>query len=189
MGVWGNMRAGFALTAAAAAISFSSVAFSADGQKKVDDVAIGAAFISTCVKLAPDDGAIRSAIQADPNWKAVPVPAGFGLQPGSSQALVDTWSQTIDGHDVLLALITDPSGKGLQHNCAFVVRDDRQAMWYFRSVSDNLKQYGMKLRQQNIPHWRFHQGKFGNGQRGEVELRSRSAALPGKDVLHLVIAY
>jgi hypothetical protein len=117
------------------------------------------------------------------------VPAELGLKPKARTATVAAWRQTIDGRDVLLVLIEDQSSKALKHNCAFVIRDERPAMWYFRSVSDHLKQFGMKLNQQDIPHWRFHKGKFANGQRGEVELRSRSAALPGKDVLHLAIAY
>jgi hypothetical protein len=157
--------------------------------KKVDDVAIGAAFIDTCVRLAPDAAAIRAAIEANPQWVKTVVPADFGLKPKAEITRIDGWQRTIEGHEILLVLIDDDNSKGLKHNCAFVLHDERQAMWYFRSVSDPLKQFGMKLKQQDIPHWRFHKGKFANGQPGEVEIRSRSAALPGKDVLHLAIAY
>jgi hypothetical protein len=172
----------------AAAAAFG-IAASAHAAKPTDDVAIGAAFLDTCVRHAPDEAAIRAGIAADSQWSKTEVPPKFGLTPKAASAHVDAWSRTIDGHEVLLVLIDDEQSKGLKHNCAFVIRDERPAMWYFRSVSDHLKDYGMKLNRQNIPHWRFHQGKFANGQRGEVELRSRSAALPGKDVLHLAIAY
>jgi len=162
---------------------------SAAGAKPTDDVAIGAAFIDTCVRQAPDSAAIRASVEANAQWTKTALPADFGLKPKGSPAAINVWRQTIEGREVLLALIESPQSKGLKHNCAFVTRDERPAMWYFRSVSDQLKAFGMKLNQQDMPHWRYHKGKFANGQRGEVELRSRSAALPGKDVLHLVIAY
>lgn len=158
-------------------------------EKPVDDVAVGAAFLKTCVAPAPDHAAIQAGIAADPAWTSIPVPAELTLKPAGAAAVVSTWRQTIDGHEVLLVVTEDSANKSLKHNCAFVIRDTRQAMWYFRSVSDHLKQYGMKLNQQDIPHWRFHKGKFANGQPGQVELRSRSAGLPGKDVLHLAVAY
>jgi hypothetical protein len=161
----------------------------AAGAKKVDDVEIGAAFVETCVRPAPDAAATRAAIEANPQWARTEVPADFGLKPEAGNAHVDGWRRTIGGDEILLVLIDDTQSSGLKHNCAFVFHDERQAMWFFRSASDPLKQFGMKLNQQNIPHWRFHKGKFANGQRGEVELRSRSAALPGKDVIHLAIAY
>ena len=157
--------------------------------KPTDDAAIGAAFIDTCVRKAPDSAAIRAGIEAEPRWVKTQVPAEFGLKPKAKAPVMDAWSQTIDGREVLLVLIAEPQSKGLQNNCAFVVRDERSAMWYFRSVSDHLKEFGMKLNQQDIPHWRYHKGKFANGQKGEVELRSKSAALPGKNILHLAIAY
>jgi len=157
--------------------------------KKVDDVAIGAAFIDTCVRPAPDDAAIRSGIASNPSWISSDVPSDFGLRPKATTSRVEAWRQTIDGHEILLVLITDPDSKGLKHNCAFVFHDERPAMWYFRSVSDPLKGFGLKPNQQDIPHWRFLKGKFANGQPGQVELRSKSAALPGKDVLHLAVAY
>jgi hypothetical protein len=171
------------------AVSLAFIASPVIAAKPVDDAVIGAAFIETCVRPAPDDAALKAAIAGNPKWVSVEVPAELGLKPKARTATVAAWRQTIDGRDVLLVLIEDQSSKALKHNCAFVIRDERPAMWYFRSVSDHLKQFGMKLNQQDIPHWRFHKGKFANGQRGEVELRSRSAALPGKDVLHLAIAY
>ncbi len=167
----------------------SAATSSALAAKPVDDVVIGAAFIDSCVRPAPDAAAIRAGIAANPAWVAAPVPADFGLKKKGANAQLDGWKQTIDGREVMLVLIEEPASKGLKHNCAFVLRDDRSAMWYFRSVSDRLKAFGMKLNQQDIPHWRYHKGKFANGQKGEVELRSKSAALPGKDVLHLAIAY
>ena len=157
--------------------------------KPADDAAIGAAFLRTCIQPAPDHGAIKAGIAADAGWDSIPVPAELTLKPSGADATLSTWRQAIDGHEVLLVLIENPKSKGLKHNCAFVIRDERSAMWYFRSVSDNLKKYGMKLNQQDIPHWRLHKGKFANGQPGQVELRSRSEGLPGKDVLHLAVAY
>jgi hypothetical protein len=157
--------------------------------KPTDDVAIGTAFIDTCVRKAPDGGAIRTGIDADPLWVKTDLPSDFGLKPKAKAPVITAWKRMIDGKEVLLVLLSEPQSKGLQNNCAFVVRDERSAMWYFRSVSDQLKAYGMKLNQQDIPHWRYHKGKFANGQKGEVELRSKSAALPGKDILHLAIAY
>lgn len=172
------------LLAAAAALLPAQVS-----AKPTDDALIGAAFIDTCVRKAPDSAAIRAGIEADPLWVKTPVPAEFGLKPKAKAPVIDAWARTVDGKEVLLVLISEPKSKGLQNNCAFVVRDERSAMWYFRSVSDHLKEFGMKLNQQDIPHWRYHKGKFANGQRGEVELRSKSAALPGKDILHLAIAF
>ena len=176
---------------AASALLATSVLLAAApaSAKKVDDVLIGAAFLDTCVRLAPDAAAIRAGIEANSNWVKTSVPADFGLKPKATVTRMEGWRQTIDGREVLLVLIDDEASAGLKHNCAFVVRDERPAMWYFRSVSDHLKEYGMKLNAQDIPHWRFHKGKFANGQKGQVELRSRSAALPGKDVLHLAVAY
>jgi hypothetical protein len=157
--------------------------------KKVDDVEIGAAFIDTCVRPAPSREAVRAAIAAQGSWTPAPLPSDFGLVKGAAPSRIDSWTRTIDGRDVLLVLIEDDASKGLKTNCAFVLRDRREAMWYFRSVSDKLKAFGLKLKEQDIPHYRIHRGKFANGQPGTVELRSRSAGLSGKDVIHLAIAF
>ena len=178
------MRHFLALTLAAAVIADPAAA-----AKKVDDVEIGGAFIETCVRPAPDRAAVRAGIAADPAWVQVPLPAGFGLVEDAEPTRMESWARTIDGREVLLVLIEDDDSKGLKTNCAFVIRDERSAMWYFRSVSDKLKTFGLKLKEQDIPHFRVHRGKFSNGARGEVVLRSKSAALPGKDVLHLAIAF
>ena len=177
------------LLLAISAVAASALAAAPASAKKVDDVAIGAAFLDTCVRPAPDRAAIRQKIAADGAWSAVPVPAEFGLVAGAKSAKVETWARTIDGHEVLLAMIEDDLGKGLKTNCAFVIRDERQAMWYFRSVSDHLKDFGLKLKEQDIPHFRVHRGKLAGGAKAEAVLRSKSAALPGKDVLHLAIAF
>jgi hypothetical protein len=157
--------------------------------KPVDDVKVGAAFIDTCVRLAPDSAAIRNNITKGSQWIATPVPADLGLGKSANSSQLSTWRQNIDGHDILLVLIDDASGSKFKRTCAFVVRDERPAMWYFRSVSDQVKPFGMKLKQQDIPHWRSHKGKFADGTSGLMDMRSRSAALPGKDILHLVISY
>ena len=175
------------LVVAGAAVALA--AGSAVAGKPVDDASIGTAFIETCVRPAPDAAATRASVEANALWVKTALPADFGLKPKGSPAAIAAWRQTIDGRDVLLALIESPQSKGLKHNCAFVIRDERSAMWYFRSVSDQLKAFGMKLNEQDIPHWRYHKGKFANGQKGEVELRSKSAALPGKNILHIAIAY
>jgi hypothetical protein len=158
-------------------------------EKKVDDVEIGAAFIDTCVRPAPSRQAVRAAIAAQRSWAPAPLPSDFGLVKGAAPSRIDSWTRTIDGREVLLVLIENDASKGLKTNCAFVLRDHRTAMWYFRSVSDKLKAFGLKLKEQDIPHYRIHRGTFANGQKGEVELRSRSAGLSGKDVLHLAIAF
>jgi hypothetical protein len=175
-----------ALIAALLALSGGPAAAAAE---RTDDIAIGAAFLQTCVQSAPDHDAIKRGVEANPQWAPIAAPAELGLKPQGQNSSVTTWKQVIDGHEVLLVLIDDPESKSAKHNCAFVIRDERQAMWYFRSVADHLKQYGMKLSQQDIPHWRFYKGKFANGQPGQVEMRSRSAGLPGRDVLHLAVAY
>lgn len=157
--------------------------------KKQYDVEIGAAFLETCVRPAPDSAAIRAAIAADPTWVSTPFPSDFGFAKKARPARKDAWIRTIDGHEVLLVLLEDDPSVVLKSSCAFVVRDDRSVMWYFRSVSDKLRNFGLSLKEQDIPHYRFHRGKFANGRRGEVIMRSKSAALPGKDVLHLEIAF
>ena len=182
-------RHGFASRIALSLVAGSLLAAPLAAAKPTDDALIGAAFIDTCVRKAPDSAAIRAGIEADRLWVKTQVPADFRLKPKAKAPVIDAWNRTIDGREVLLVLIAEPQSKGLQNNCAFVVRDERSAMWYFRSVSDHLKAFGMKLNQQDIPHWRYHKGKFANGQKGEVELRSKSAALPGKNILHLAIAY
>lgn len=157
--------------------------------KKANDVEIGAAFLDTCVAPAPDRAAVRAKIAADPGWVPTPFPSDFRFTKGTVPSRKDSWTRTIDGHEVLLVLVEDDLSKGLKTDCAFVIRDERSAMWYFRSVSDKLKAFGLKLNEQDIPHYRLHKGKFANGRRGEAILRSRSAALPGKDLLHLAIAF
>lgn len=172
-----------------AAVAIAALATTPGWAKKQDDVEIGAAFIDTCVGPAPDLAAVRAKIAANPAWVATPFPSDFGLAKKSRPARKEAWKRTIDGLDVLLVLLEDDPSVVLKTSCAFVIRDERSAMWYFRSVSDKLKAFGLKLKEQDIPHYRLHRGKFANGQRGEVNLRSRSAALPGKDVLHLEIAF
>lgn len=171
------------------AVAIATLASAPGWAKKQDDVEIGAAFIDTCVRPAPDSAAVRAAIVANSAWVSTPFPSDFGLAKKARPARKEAWTRTIDGHDVLLVLLEDDPSVELKTSCAFVIRDERSAMWYFRSVSDKLKAFGLKLKEQDIPHYRLHRGKFANGRRGEVNLRSKSAALPGKDLLHLEIAF
>jgi hypothetical protein len=172
-----------------AAVAVAALASTPGWAKKQDDVEIGAAFIDTCVSPAPDRAAVRARIAAEPAWVSTPFPSDFGFAKKSRPAGKTAWTRTIDGHEVLLVLLEDDPSVELKNSCAFIVRDERSAMWYFRSVSDKLKAFGLKLKEQDIPHYRLHRGKFANGQRGEAILRSKSAALPGKDLLHLEIAF
>jgi hypothetical protein len=177
------------LALAVMAIGGAALACETASAKKVNDVEIGAAFIDTCVAPAPERAAIRAKIAADPAWVSSPFPSDFQFTKGTEPTRKESWTRTIDGREILLVLIEDDLSKGLKTNCAFVIRDERSAMWYFRSVSDKLKAFGLKLSDQDIPHYRLHRGKFAKGGRGEVLLRSKSGALPGKDLLHLAIAF
>lgn len=103
---------------------------------------------------------------------------------------VRQWTGSVDGAPARIVLAEFDAKQRYPHLCALVMEDVRNAMPYHDELKSAFKEFGIGGKSVDLAHYFEYAGKVGSDKhpvRGEIF--SRSLATPGKQTMHVYVAY
>lgn len=105
-------------------------------------------------------------------------------------AAVRHWTGIVDGAAARIVLANFDAKQRYPHLCALIMEDVRNAMPYHDELKSAFKEFGIGGKSVDLVHYFEYAGKVGSDKhpvRGEIF--SRSLATPGKQIMHIYVAY